>query len=112
MKRKGFHAILQQQSNVRENRAQFGHEFLGFELMFVERIRARLGARFRVIDLVGRGDDEKTLRRHHPRAFLQKRAIVRKMLDHFEGDNQFETVGPKRRGDRRRTRGKEGWGVG
>ena len=53
MKRKRFHAILQQQSNIRENTLELPHELLGFELVFVERIGSGLGAGFGVIALVG-----------------------------------------------------------
>src|SRR5260370_10869894 len=47
-------------------------------------------ARLRVVTLVGRRDDEETLRHENPRALVQERAEIAQMLDHLERNHQVK----------------------
>ena len=96
MKCERLHSILQQQSNIRENAFEFAHKLLGFEFVFVKRIGAGLRASLRVVAFVRRRDDEQAFAREHARAFIEKRAIVGQMFDHFERDHQHRTIPPGR----------------
>ena len=92
MKRERFHSILQQQPNIREHAFQLPDEFLGFKFVLVIRIRAGLRASLGVVAFVRRRDDEQAFARQHARAFIEKRAIVGQMLDHFERDENDRTI--------------------
>ena len=68
-----------------------GAELLELEFVYVERIGPLGAARFRVIQLVGGGNDQLAGWGKHPAGLLQEAAPVFQVLDHFESHYQVET---------------------
>src|SRR5579859_3878119 len=105
MKCEGLYPILQDQTNVLEYAREFLHEFARLEFMDVIRIRSGLRAGFGVVLPIGGGNNEQTVMRENSRALLEKRAVIRQMLDHLESHHQIEGVFWKRhdraRGDQK-----------
>ena len=99
-----------------KTRFQLGAELLEFEFVDVERVGAFAPARFGVVELVGRGDDELAGGRQHAARFRQELAPVVQVLDHLEGHHQVEAgIGMRQRGRRKPARsavGQRGSGRG
>src|SRR5215469_6559300 len=109
MECKRLDTILKQQTNVAENRLEFGHEFAGFEFVGVEGIGASFGARFGVVEAVRRRNDQQSVALQDARALLEEGALVGQMFDDFESDHQVKGVRCKRHGA---SRGKGEWDAG
>ena len=92
LKRDAFDVILQVHGNVRKDAAQLALELLEIELVHVERVGPGGPARFGVVELVGRGNDELSGGRQHAPRFQQEFAPVVEVLDDFEGHHQVEAA--------------------
>jgi hypothetical protein len=98
LKRDALDVVFEEQRDVRENVFQRAAEFREIEFVHVKRVGAVGAARFGVVQLVGRRDDQLAAGREHAARFQQKLAPGFQMLDHLEGHHQVE--GPSACGSR------------
>ena len=89
-KRDALYVVLQEQRNMRKHCGQLASELVEFEFVRVKRIGSSAAARFRVVELIRRGDDELAGGREHPPHFHQEIAPAVQVLDHLESHHQVE----------------------
>ncbi len=82
--------VLPEQGYVRENGRQFSAELVEFKLVRVKGVLSRATARFGIVELVGRGDDELSGGRQYAPHFQQKLPPGGQVLDHLKRHHQVE----------------------
>src|SRR5216110_850828 len=85
-----FGMVFKKKQNVRKDFGQRGAEFIELEFMHVEGIGTGLLAGLRVVELVGRRDDELSGGSEHAASLGKEFAPGFQVLDDFEGDDEID----------------------